>query len=538
MKKSTVGIITLIIIFSFLIIGGVPFFETVWSFPGNFESVKNFPSKDVPLGSIPLMLALLLGTGIFITFKLLFPQIRYFIHGIKVTAGKYDDPKEQGDLNHFKALSTAISATVGIGNIAGVATAIYYGGPGALFWMWVTGIFGTALKFAEVSLAHKYRTILPDGSTAGGPMYTIEKGLGPNWRWLAILFACFAVICSFATGNAIQAFTLSDQLYAEVTQIVGNNSFWTIKHQIFTNFSLSVQQIVTGLVLSSIVATVIIGGIKRIGNVTGILSPMMAIFYILTSVTILIAHLPELLPGFGMILEMAFNPPAEIAGIGGGTFLIWMNTVLWGVKRGLYSNESGQGSAPIAHSTAKTKYGVREGTVALLEPFIDTLTICTLTGLVIIVTGSWHHTEFYKLRIDPNFTGELYNASLLTSLAFKKGLSWLFAYGDKIITIGVVLFATSTIISWSYYGDRASHYLFGEKAILPYKWVFVLFVFIGAIAELEAVWAFGDAALGFMTAPNLLSVILLSGVLKKDVQNYFSMKHIPYKDLQKEKSEK
>jgi AGCS family alanine or glycine:cation symporter len=533
MKKSTAGLITLGIIFLIFIFGGQDFFNIVWSFPGNIESIKNFPSKDVPLGSIPLMLALLLGTGVFITFKLLFPQIRYFWHGIKVTAGTYDDPKDQGDLSHFKALATAISATVGIGNIAGVATAIYYGGPGALFWMWMTGLFGTALKFAEVSLAHKHRDILPDGSAAGGPMYTIEKGLGPKWKWLAILFASFAVICSFATGNAIQAFTLSDQLFSETKQILGTASFWTIQHNIIGNFSVSYTQILIGLILSTLIGTVIIGGIKRIGNVTGFLSPFMAIIYVLTSLVVLISNLPHVLPAFGMIVEFAFNPPAQIAGVGGGAFLIWLNTVLWGVKRGLYSNESGQGSAPIAHATAKTKYGVREGTVALLEPFIDTITICTLTGLVIITTDAWQHTQFYVNHIDPNFTGQLYNASLLTSYAFKQGLLWLFNYGDKIVTLGVMLFATSTIISWSYYGDRASHYLFGQKAILPYKWVFIVFVFIGAIAELEAIWAFGDAALGFMTAPNLLTIILLSGVLKKDVKNYFSMKHIPHKELMK-----
>lgn len=529
MKKSTAGLLTLAIIFIIIIFGGVPFFELVWSFPGNFESIKNFPSKEVPIGSIPFLLVFLLGTGVFITFKLFIPQIRYFWHGIKVTSGIYDDPKEVGDLNHFRALSTAISATVGIGNIAGVATAIYYGGPGALFWMWITGIFGTALKFAEVSLAHKYREILPDGTTAGGPMYTIEKGLGKNWKWLAILFASFAVLCSFATGNAIQSFTLSDQIYSEVTGVVGIQNFWTLKHAIFEGFSVSYLQLINGVVISAIVALVIIGGIKRIGNVTGILSPFMAIFYVIASLVIIISHIDTLIPSLGIIVDMAFNPPAEIAGVGGGTFLVIMNTVLWGVKRGLYSNESGQGSAPIAHATAKTKYGVREGTVALLEPFIDTLTICTLTGLVIVSTDTWFHTEFYKLRIDPTFSGELYNGSILTSVAFKKGLSWLFGYGDKIITLSVLLFSISTMISWSYYGDRATFYLFGQKAIIPYKWFYVLFVFIGAIAQLEAIWAFGDAALGFMTAPNLLAIILLSGVLRKDVKEYFSRTHIPYK---------
>lgn len=533
MKKSIAGLITLAVILLIVMIGGVPVFDTVWSFPGNFDVIKNFPSPDTPIGSIPLMIVALLGTGVFISFKLFFPQLKKFWHGVRVTGGIYDDPDDEGDLNHFRALATALSATVGIGNIAGVATALYYGGPGALFWMWVTAFFGTALKFSECTLAHKYRDILPDGSTAGGPMYTIEKGLGPKWRWLAVAFASFAIICSFATGNAIQAFTVSDQLYAEVTNVVGAATMMTTKHMIFEGFEVSWQQVINGIVLAFIVALVIIGGIKRIGKVTGYLSPIMAVFYVIGALLIVFANLNEIIPTFEMIFEMAFNPPAEIAGTATGGFLVLMNTMLWGVKRGLYSNEAGQGSAAIAHSTAKTKYAVREGSVAMLEPFIDTITICTLTGLVIIVTGAWHHTEFYVTRIDPNFSGELLNASLLTSLGFKKGLSWLFDYGDKIVTLGVLMFAISTMISWSFYGDRATHYLFGEKFIKPYKWFFVLFVFIGAIAELEAVWSFGDAALGFMTFPNLISIILLSGVLKTEFQKYFSMKHIPFKDRKK-----
>jgi len=401
--------------------------------------------------------------------------------------------------------------------------------------MWITAFFGTALKFSESTLGHKYREILPDGTTAGGPMYTIEKGLGTNWRWMAVAFASFAIICSFATGNAIQSFTVSDQIYSEVSQIVGTAGFLTLKHEIFTGFSVSWQQVINGLILSAIVGAVIIGGIKRIGNVTGILAPFMALFYVIAGLLILVANLGELLPSFGLIFDMAFNPPAQVAGVGTGTFLIFMNTMLWGIKRGLYSNEAGQGSAAIAHSTAKTKYSVREGSVAMLGPFIDTITICTLTGLVIIITGAWHHTQFYVERIDPNYAGQLLNSSLLTSLAFKEGLSWLFDYGDKIITIGVLLFAISTMISWSFYGDRATYYLFGNNMILPYKWLFILFVFIGAIAQLEAVWAFGDAALGFMTFPNLISIILLSPVLLKDMREYFSKEHIPYKEKMKKK---
>ena len=494
---------------------GVSFFEAIWSFP--------------KFSLVPLMVVALLGTGIFTTINLGFPQIKYLKHGLRVTRGDYDNPNEAGDLNHFQALTTALSATVGIGNIAGVATAIYYGGPGALFWMWITAFFGSALKFAECTLAVEYRDFNSKGMTAGGPMYTIEKGLGKQWRWLAIIFAGFAVICSFATGNAIQSFTLSDQLYSEVSQVVGTEHFLTVKHQITDWYSVSVQQIINGLFIAGIAALVIIGGIKRIGSVTSYLAPFMAAVYVVSAILILLANITDVPASFGKIISMAFNPPAAVGGVAGGTLIVFMNTLLWGVKRGLYSNEAGQGSAPIAHSTAKTEYPVREGVVALLEPFIDTIIICTLTGLTIISTGAWQHTEFYVSRIDPSFTGEILNGSLLTSFAFKEGLSWLMPYGDKIITIGVLLFAISTVISWSFYGDRSTEYLFGEKAIPVYRVFYITFVFIGAIATLEAMWAFGDAALGFMTFPNLISIIMLSGVLKKMTNEYFSMEHKVYK---------
>ncbi len=529
MKKSTAGILAFGIIIIVLIIGGVEFFETVWSFPGNFDFFKSFPSKDLPLGLIPLMVIALVGTGVFITIKLGFPQLRYMWHGIKVTMGKYDNPDDPGDLNHFRALTTALSATVGIGNIAGVATAIYYGGPGALFWMWITAFFGTTLKFAEASLAIEYRDIDKDGNTAGGPMYTIEKGLGKNWRWLAVAFASFAVICSFATGNAIQSFTVSDQIYSETVQLLGANHFLTVKHVLWSSFAVSYQQVINGLVLAALVGMVIIGGIRRIGRVTGYLAPIMAAIYVFATLLILIPNYSEIGNSFELIFSMAFNPPAQIAGVTGGMFIVILNTMLWGVKRGLYSNEAGQGSAAIAHSTAKTNYPIREGTVAMLGPIIDTIIICSLTGLVILVTNAWHHTQFFVERIDPNFSGEMLNSSLLTSFAFKEGLSWLTAYGDKIVTVSVLLFAISTAISWSFYGDRSAHYLFGEKAILPYKWLFVLFVFIGAVAELEAVWSFGDAALGFMTFPNLIAIVLLSTTLKKMTKKYFSEEHVEYK---------
>jgi AGCS family alanine or glycine:cation symporter len=354
---------------------------------------------------------------------------------------------------------------------------------------------------------------------------------------MAVAFAAFAIICSFATGNSIQSFTVSDQIYSEVSSVIGTSHFLTIKHEIWSGFGVSILQFINGIVMAVIVGMVIIGGISRIGNVTGYLAPIMALIYVIAASIIIIANIDKISESFRLIFSMAFNPPATIAGTGGGILL----TMLWGIKRGLYSNEAGQGSAAIAHSTAKTKYPVREGAVAMLGPYIDTLIICTMTGLVIISTGAWKHTEFFvnisassideaKLALEAgSFEGmRLLNSSLLTSFAFKEGLSFLFGFGDKIVTVSVLLFAVSTAIAWSFYGNRAAVYLFGEKAIMPYLWVYVLFVFIGGIAELEAIWAFGDAALGIMTFPNLISIVLLTGALKGMTKDYFKQDHVPY----------
>ncbi len=331
--------------------------DLVWSTPSFF----------------PFMVAVLLSFGIFITLRLGFVQVRKFKHGILSVMGKFDHPDAVGDVNHFQALTTALSATVGIGNIAGVAIAIHYGGPGALFWMWVTAFFGMAVKYTECTLAVKYRVQNEDGSVSGGPMYYIEKGLGQNWKWLAVFFAVMAVICSFLTGNAVQANTVSDTLYS----------------------TFSIPGWVTGLVTATLVGVVIIGGIKRIGNVTARLMPLMAVIYILGALIILLINFQDVIPAFKTIVTNAFNPQAGAYGVVTGAFL---TTLVWGIKRGLFSNEAGQGSAPIAHGAAKTKEPVREGVVALLEPFIDTLVVCTMTGLVIVSTGVWqqkHDVEFF-----------------------------------------------------------------------------------------------------------------------------------------------
>ncbi len=445
--------------------------------------IWNFPEKA------PIMVVLLLGAGVFITVYLGFIQIRKFWHSWEVISGKYDNPEEEGDISHFQALSAALSATVGIGNIAGVATAIHYGGPGALFWMWITAIFGMALKYAECTLSLYYRKVNPDGSVSGGPMYYIERGLGEKFKPMAMLFAACAVISSFGSGNAVQAFTVADQFKSD----------------------FGVPQYITGIVLVIIVGSVILGGIKRIGQVASKLAPFMAMLYVVASVTAILLHIDKVPGMFKLIIKSAFNPPAAIGGFAGTTFLY---TLIWGVKRGIFSNEAGQGSAPIAHAAAKTKEAAREGTVAMIGPFIDTLVICTMTGLVIIISGAWTYVDG---------SGAALNGSPMTAKAFELALSSLIGhYGRYLVTISVFLFGVSTAISWSYYGDRSIQYLVGDKAIFPYRVVFLIMHFIGAIFTLEVVWAFGDLALGLMAIPNLIAVVLLAPKVKEITKDYFS----------------
>ena len=426
------------------------------------------------------MIILLLGTGLLMSFRLGWIQLRRLRHAIDITRGKYDDPAHEGDISHFQALSTALSATIGIGNI----------GPGALFWMWVTGILGTSLKFAECTLSMKYRKINPDGSASGGPMYYIERALG--WKWLGIIFAGAASICALATGNAIQAFTVADQLNSD--------------------FAFPVW--ITGLVIAFLVGAVIIGGVRRIGKVTAFLSPFMTVVYVLGTLTILIYHLDRLPGAFAQIFSMAFSPPGAIGGFAGSGF---MYTMIWGIKRGLFSNEAGQGSAPIAHAAARTDEPVREGTVAMMGPYIDTILICTMTGLSIVVTGAW------KVVVD----GAALNGSPMTAYAFQEGLPFLDGYGTYIVTAAVLLFATSTMISWSYYGDRSIQYLFGNSVVMPYRFLFCVMIFVGAVLQLETVWTFGDVMLGLMAVPNLIALIALSGKVVKITREYYSKEHIP-----------
>ncbi|WP_428263014.1 alanine/glycine:cation symporter family protein [Haliangium sp.] len=540
-----------------------------------FELVVNTLSTYVwgfP-AALPWLVVVLLASGFYVTGRLALIQLRQLGHAIQVVRGKYDDPDDPGDVNHFQALSTALSATVGIGNIAGVATAIHYGGPGAVFWMWVTALLGMALKYAECTLSVHYRSFDDKGDAAGGPMYYIERGLGRRWKPMAVFFALCAVIGSFGGGNMNQANTVAVSAW--------NDFHWPAWG--------------VGLVLVIVVGAVIVGGIRSIARVTSKLAPSMAILYVSAALLILALNAEEIPGAFATIFSNAFSPAA---GVGGSVAGVFTMTLLWGVKRGLFSNEAGQGSAPIAHAAARTNEPVREGAVAMLGPLIDTLIICTMTALVIVLTGVWDEKRVSRvpvasagvtlvdaaagsgdgevevrveggaqdrlrfteadgtvdgarlvtLGVDETsvpFTGTvrydpalgtivaaddvvllvegrmLQNSSALTSWAFQEGLSSLGDWGGLVVTICVFLFAVSTMISWSYYGDRCVTYLVGARYVMAYRVVFLLFVFLGSVFALEVVWAFGDVALGLMTVPNLIAVVFLTPKVVALTRDYF-----------------
>lgn len=426
----------------------------------------------------PVTIILLVGTGIYLTIRLKFIQFRGFKHAIDLIMGKYDRPEDTGEITHFQALSTALSATIGVGNIAGVATAIAAGGPGAVFWMWVTAIFGSALKYTSCTLSLRFRKIREDGVVSGGPMYYIEKGLG--FKPLAILFALCGAIAAFGIGNMVQSNTVADAL---------NSSFY-------------IPVWASGFVIAVLVALVIIGGIKRIAQVAQRLTPGMTVFYVVTAMIILLINLPKIPHALYLIFKHAFTPTAATGGFLGSTVLY---TIRMGVARGIFSNESGLGSAPIAHAAAKTEEPVREGLVAMIGPFVDTILICSMTAFVIIITGVWNSGE----------TG-----APLTAMGFGKGF-FIPKIGEYVVSIGVVLFAFSTMLGWSYYGEKCAEYLFGEKIIYPYRWVFVIFIFLGAVFKLPLVWSLSDIANGLMAFPNLIGLIFLSPLVAKLTKDYF-----------------
>jgi len=430
----------------------------------------------------PFLLIVLLGTGIFLTLRLRFIQIRGLKEGIKITRGAYDDPLDPGDVSHFKALCAALSATVGVGNIAGVAAAIGLGGPGAIFWMWMTAFLGMAIKCTECTLAQMFRTTDKAGNIAGGPMYYIERGLGKNWKWLAVVFAFFTVLASFGIGNMVQS--------NQVAQVLQS--------------SFGVSPYLSGLVIAVLTGLVIVGGVKRIGQVASFLVPFMAVLYIGAALFILFLNADKVFACLALIVSEAFAPTSIAGGAVGSAIMLSMRA---GVTRGLFSNESGLGSAPIIHAAAKTTVPFREGLVALLEPFTDTIIICTMTALVILCTGTWQ--------------GGMSDAPL-TAAAFEAG----FSGGAYVVTFSIVLFAFSTAISWSYYGDRAAEYLLGEKVVLPFRLLYCVFLFVGAFASAKAhwitqVWNYADIANLLMAFPNLLALWMLSGLVVKARNEYF-----------------
>ncbi|MFQ5498809.1 MAG: alanine/glycine:cation symporter family protein [Candidatus Zixiibacteriota bacterium] len=436
---------------------------------------------------IPLIV-LLLGTGVFLSFRLLFIQIRGFGHGLAVVRGKYDDPNRKGQLTHFQALSAALSATIGIGNIGGVATAIYYGGPGAIFWMWVSAFFGMAIKYASCTLSIKYRKIDDDGNVRGGPMYFIELGMKSGMKPLAYMFAGCTAIAAFGAGNMVQSNTVAHSLVSAFNISPGDEGLF---------------RWVVGVVICALVGLVIIGGIKRIGVVASWLVPIMSIAYVGSALVVLGMNLDGILPAFETIFHHAFNPTAAAGGFAGAT--VWL-TITWGLKRGLFSNESGLGSAPMAHSTAKVDEPVREGLVAMLGPFIDTIVICTMTALVIIVSGQWDSGV---------------NGAPLTAASFEAVLP---DYGQFMVVVGILLFAFSTVIAWSYYGEKGVEYLFGSKAKPAYRWLYILFTLIGARLDLVAAWSFADIANALMAIPNLIALVVLSGAVAAITKKYMGEK--------------
>jgi AGCS family alanine or glycine:cation symporter len=437
-----------------------------------------------------LILVLLVPVGVYVSVRLGFLQIRGFRHALRIVAGKYSDHTAHGDVSHFKALTTALSSTIGTGNIVGVALAIYWGGPGAVFWLWVTGFFGMMLKFSECTLALKYRKTNADGSVSGGPMYYIEIGLkkylGKFAKILAMVFAGATILGSIGTGNLAQSNGISDAM--------------------LSNYNIPTW--VSGLVITILVLIIIVGGLKRIAEVTEKLIPFMAVFYVLATAVVLFAYASEIPAAFSLIFNSAFHGTAVTGGFVGSTFFM---TMIMGVRRGLFSNEAGQGSAAIAHAAAKTEHPVREGLVATIEPLVDTIIICTMTALVVIVTGEWSSGV---------------QGVGMTLMAFESGFNAIGIVGvaKHVVAIGLLMFAFSTIIAWSYYGSRGVQYLFGDKMIKPYYYIYGLFVFLGSIWGIDLVWSFVDAVITFMTIPNLIAIILLFPVLQKEVRKYFKLK--------------
>lgn len=427
----------------------------------------------------PVMLVMILGTGLFLMLGLKGMPLARLGYGFRML---WQGRKAvgEGEISPFNALMTSLSATIGTGNIAGVATAIALGGPGALFWMWCTALVGMATKYAEAVLAVRYREVDENNNHVGGPMYYIKNGLGAHWAWLGTLFAIFGALAGFGIGNTVQANSVADVLQT----------------------NLGVAPLITGGVMAILAALVLIGGIRRIGEVAGKLVPLMAIAYILGGLVVLALHIDAIPAAIGQIVQHAFTPTAATGGFAGAA--VWA-AIRFGVARGIFSNEAGLGSAPIAHAAASTDNPVRQGSIAMLGTFIDTLIVCSITGLAIVVTGVWTSGE----------TG-----AALSSMAFEQALP---GVGGYVVTFGLAIFAFTTLLGWSFYGEKCVEYLFGVKAITPFRALWVVMIPVGAMAQdqLAFVWLVADTLNALMALPNLLALLLLSPVVFKLTRDYF-----------------
>ncbi|MCD4744132.1 MAG: sodium:alanine symporter family protein [Desulfobacteraceae bacterium] len=434
------------------------------------------------LWGIPTIL-LLVGVGIFISVATAFIQLRKFGYTLSLISGKYDDPDDPGEISHFQALNASLTATIGVGNIAGVGTAIAMGGPGALVWMWLTAIFGMGIKYGECLLSLKYRVINKNGIISAGPMYYLERGL--KRKWLGVLFALFAAIASLGIGNMVQSNSVAEPLA--------------------TYFAI--PKVATGLVLAFLVFLVIVGGIKRIAQVASKMVPIVALYYIVGALIVIITNFDQVGLAFNIIFHDAFTGTAATGGFTGAALA---SAIRFGIARGVFSNEAGLGSAPIAHGAAKTREPVREGLVAMLGPFIDTIVFCTMTALVIVLTGAHTYTSG---------TGDAYTGAVLTAKAFEMGLP---GPGGYTVAISIIFFALSAIITWSYYGDRCVAYLFGEKLVVPYRYLYCLLLPAGAAMDLNTVWLIGDCMNVLMMWPNLVGILFLTPIIFRETKKYFN----------------
>jgi AGCS family alanine or glycine:cation symporter len=423
------------------------------------------------------MLLLILGTGVFLTLGLKLMPLRKLGYGFRMLWQGRKGTGE-GEISPFNALMTSLSATIGTGNIAGVGTAIALGGPGAVFWMWCTALVGMATKYAEAVLAVKYREVDEQGNHVGGPMYYIKNGLGEHWAWLGTAFAIFGAIAGFGIGNMVQANSVADAV----------------------STNLGFDKLVVGIVMAVLVFLVLIGGIRRIAQVAGKLVPMMALAYLAGGLLVILANITELPAALGLIVSQAFTPTAATGGFAGSAVMV---AIQMGVARGIFSNEAGLGSAPIAHAAAKTDDSVRQGSIAMLGTFIDTLVLCTITALVIVMTGEWSSGA---------------QGAALSSAAFAAGLP---GVGEWVVTFGLMIFAFTTIIGWSVYGERCVEYLFGVKAILPFRILWVVAIPLGATVKLAFVWLLADTLNALMAIPNLIALVLLGPVVFRLTLNYF-----------------